>query len=170
LTSRRFLLSCFFFQAEDGIRDFHVTGVQTCALPISRIVTKMSLLQSGHAQRSTPNAQRIYCRSGISAAMPANGGFNNPNRDKNVTPTIRARPTLNEFTVGAAFLPRMPANGGPININAVKAGLTTRIVTKMSLLQSVHAQRSTPNAQRIYCRSGISAANARQRRAYRPES
>src|SRR5690606_39725251 len=23
-------------QAEDGIRDFHVTGVQTCALPISR--------------------------------------------------------------------------------------------------------------------------------------
>src|SRR5690606_40996111 len=26
----------FFFQAEDGIRFFHVTGVQTCALPISR--------------------------------------------------------------------------------------------------------------------------------------
>src|SRR5690606_39793616 len=24
----------FFFQAEDGIRDFHVSGVQTCALPI----------------------------------------------------------------------------------------------------------------------------------------
>src|SRR5690606_38920680 len=30
------LFCCFFFfQAEDGIRDFHVTGVQTCALPIS---------------------------------------------------------------------------------------------------------------------------------------
>src|SRR5690606_40349177 len=28
------LLFCFFFQAEDGIRCFHVTGVQTCALPI----------------------------------------------------------------------------------------------------------------------------------------
>src|SRR5256885_2421795 len=28
--------SCFFFQAEDGIRDYKVTGVQTCALPISR--------------------------------------------------------------------------------------------------------------------------------------
>src|SRR5437016_9503220 len=26
----------FFFQAEDGIRDWSVTGVQTCALPISR--------------------------------------------------------------------------------------------------------------------------------------
>src|SRR5690606_40533210 len=33
----RIILPCgeiFFFQAEDGIRDFHVTGVQTCALPI----------------------------------------------------------------------------------------------------------------------------------------
>src|SRR5690348_17455265 len=32
-----FLLFCcfFFFQAEDGIRDGRVTGVQTCALPIS---------------------------------------------------------------------------------------------------------------------------------------
>src|SRR2546430_3486066 len=27
---------CFFFQAEDGIRDLTVTGVQTCALPILR--------------------------------------------------------------------------------------------------------------------------------------
>src|SRR2546427_8420904 len=27
----------FFFQAEDGIRDLTVTGVQTCALPISRV-------------------------------------------------------------------------------------------------------------------------------------
>ena len=28
---------CFFFQAEDGIRDRLVTGVQTCALPISAL-------------------------------------------------------------------------------------------------------------------------------------
>src|SRR5262249_59099236 len=28
----------FFFQAEDGIRDWSVTGVQTCALPISRAI------------------------------------------------------------------------------------------------------------------------------------
>src|SRR5207302_2948436 len=32
-----YVLYFFFFQAEDGIRDFHVTGVQTCALPISRV-------------------------------------------------------------------------------------------------------------------------------------
>src|SRR2546422_7645647 len=28
----------FFFQAEDGIRDVAVTGVQTCALPISSVI------------------------------------------------------------------------------------------------------------------------------------
>ena len=30
-----FIYLFFFFQAEDGIRDYKVTGVQTCALPIS---------------------------------------------------------------------------------------------------------------------------------------
>src|SRR5687767_15349352 len=32
---------CFFFQAEDGIRDKLVTGVQTCALPISHLAAPM---------------------------------------------------------------------------------------------------------------------------------
>src|SRR5256885_13974935 len=30
----------FFFQAEDGIRDYKVTGVQTCALPILKLVAR----------------------------------------------------------------------------------------------------------------------------------
>ena len=40
---------CFFFQAEDGIRDRLVTGVQTCALPISSAVKEMleNALDSG---------------------------------------------------------------------------------------------------------------------------
>src|SRR5256885_13201623 len=33
-TSLTRVLNIFFFQAEDGIRDYKVTGVQTCALPI----------------------------------------------------------------------------------------------------------------------------------------
>src|SRR5690625_6905818 len=38
-------LSVFFFlQAEDGIRDGHVTGVQTCALPIYDVTAKQMLL------------------------------------------------------------------------------------------------------------------------------
>src|SRR5207253_6024939 len=34
-----FFFVFFFFQAEDGIRDGHVTGVQTCALPIYEALT-----------------------------------------------------------------------------------------------------------------------------------
>src|SRR5216683_3740023 len=34
----------FFFQAEDGIRDLIVTGVQTCALPISQEAVSQALL------------------------------------------------------------------------------------------------------------------------------
>src|SRR5229473_7263173 len=37
----------FFFQAEDGIRDKLVTGVQTCALPISLTRTLRNALTSG---------------------------------------------------------------------------------------------------------------------------
>src|SRR5437879_9986322 len=33
-----FFFLFFFFQAEDGIRDTSVTGVQTCALPISHLL------------------------------------------------------------------------------------------------------------------------------------
>ena len=35
-----FFFFCFFFQAEDGIRDYDVTGVQTCALPILQVAVE----------------------------------------------------------------------------------------------------------------------------------
>src|SRR5699024_11862367 len=38
MSARNEIVFCFFFQAEDGIRDRNVTGVQTCALPISSLV------------------------------------------------------------------------------------------------------------------------------------
>src|SRR5216683_5977224 len=42
------LVFFFFFQAEDGIRDLIVTGVQTCALPISlRLDMQCALAQAG---------------------------------------------------------------------------------------------------------------------------
>src|SRR5688500_20213803 len=46
------LIFLFFFQAEDGIRDYKVTGVQTCALPIS-------------ARRRTPSRPPSRCSSSI---------------------------------------------------------------------------------------------------------
>src|SRR5690606_39311386 len=39
----------FFFQAEDGIRDFHVTGVQTCALPILARTIRCAREPAGNA-------------------------------------------------------------------------------------------------------------------------
>src|SRR6267378_1356804 len=44
---REALQDLFFFQAEDGIRALYVTGVQTCALPISVSRTSASLAASG---------------------------------------------------------------------------------------------------------------------------
>src|SRR2546429_3394437 len=55
----------FFFQAEDGIRDVAVTGVQTCALPIwgSRIFPFIPGLRSSRATRTPPTAD-LSGRSG----------------------------------------------------------------------------------------------------------
>src|SRR5690606_7647409 len=53
------LFLCFFFQAEDGIRDFHVTGVQTCALPI--------LALAGHGEAWT------RCSEAFAAAAREHG-------------------------------------------------------------------------------------------------
>src|SRR5205085_7908638 len=53
----RWQIFCFFFQAEDGIRDLTVTGVQTCALPIL-------LDASGEAERkATREALREAARA-----------------------------------------------------------------------------------------------------------
>ena len=40
----------FFYQAEDGIRDDLVTGVQTCALPISRKGSQMTIIHSARVK------------------------------------------------------------------------------------------------------------------------
>src|SRR5689334_23389325 len=42
-----FIFFFFFFQAEDGIRDGTVTGVQTCALPIYRGAILLVTLRTG---------------------------------------------------------------------------------------------------------------------------
>src|SRR5690625_7984427 len=47
------ILLAFFFQAEDGIRDGHVTGVQTCALPICALPLE-ALLPGEHGRLPLP--------------------------------------------------------------------------------------------------------------------
>src|SRR5690606_40278961 len=51
--------SVFFFQAEDGIRDFHVTGVQTCALPILRNAPPAAAFMLLYARRRRRVAQAL---------------------------------------------------------------------------------------------------------------
>src|SRR5829696_6768843 len=54
------ILFFFFFQAEDGIRDWSVTGVQTCALPIShdREPADQERQQRRHDAAEDPEQQR----------------------------------------------------------------------------------------------------------------
>src|SRR5690348_4204180 len=51
-------LACFFFQAEDGIRDGRVTGVQTCALPIFSGSGTTDLVFVYTIQTGDPNSSR----------------------------------------------------------------------------------------------------------------
>src|SRR3712207_4297055 len=64
------LLSCcfFFFQAEDGIRDIGVTGVQTCALPISRHGTGAELPLTNSSSQAGARIPRSR-RSATAAAF-----------------------------------------------------------------------------------------------------
>src|SRR5690606_39860128 len=90
----------FFFQAEDGIRDFHVTGVQTCALPISpsraskrapgdrKTSASATCVRSTSARPSTKLAER---RRNRVTARP---------RDRRATPRIPATARSEERRAG----------------------------------------------------------------------
>src|SRR5690348_17734395 len=75
-----FVFFFFFFQAEDGIRDGRVTGVQTCALPICPI--KLSLMQTHIAQETFAQlsaAENSLAQVGITQIGSAEDG--SPGRD-----------------------------------------------------------------------------------------
>src|SRR5687768_18606955 len=51
--------SLFFFQAEDGIRDVAVTGVQTCALPICPLWPRKRVPPSRRGKTRPGSGQRV---------------------------------------------------------------------------------------------------------------
>src|SRR3712207_7607839 len=79
-------MSCrevFFFQAEDGIRDIGVTGVQTCALPISPCCCGLS---------APGGATRGHCASyGDSATTPTAQPVDNDPASPDSTPALGVR-------------------------------------------------------------------------------
>src|SRR2546430_6145400 len=52
-------LAMFFFQAEDGIRDLTVTGVQTCALPISAPLDMLRAVQADKPSQRVDRRQPL---------------------------------------------------------------------------------------------------------------
>src|SRR6266853_3173780 len=77
------MLFFFFFQAEDGIRDLTVTGVQTCTLPISatatpaayRVPEESSASADGVAPSASESAASAYAQRFITGANPAEEGW-----------------------------------------------------------------------------------------------
>src|SRR5690554_7385276 len=62
-----FFFFFFFFQAEDGIRDADVTGVQTCALPISTVkkADKIIVMDSGKIMEEGTHQELLQIENGF---------------------------------------------------------------------------------------------------------
>src|SRR5688500_20354969 len=58
------IILLFFFQAEDGIRDYKVTGVQTCALPISSLLggVRVTLNPNPSITRAIRRSRSLHSR------------------------------------------------------------------------------------------------------------
>src|SRR6266566_8654107 len=72
-----FCFEFFFFQAEDGIRDYKVTGVQTCALPISNEDEALALTGKPPREAAAALSERfaIACvKRGAAGALAAQAG------------------------------------------------------------------------------------------------
>src|SRR5256885_12776689 len=57
-------MSHVFFQAEDGIRDYKVTGVQTCALPISTAYDNVVAYQEGQGETELSTQPDLFAFMG----------------------------------------------------------------------------------------------------------
>src|SRR5256885_8299233 len=68
LNAKRQNFIFFFFQAEDGIRDYKVTGVQTCALPISQLADEVQMARestTAHARLNEWTARKEIGRARV---------------------------------------------------------------------------------------------------------
>src|SRR2546430_2811107 len=83
----------FFFQAEDGIRDLTVTGVQTCALPIWRAWARISC--APWTRRSVEPAPCRACCSTVTSGRPTTCGIKGPgDRSEEHTSELQSQSNL----------------------------------------------------------------------------
>src|SRR6266508_4846461 len=92
------MLVFFFFRAEDGIRDGHVTGVQTCALPISVALSAAFSRRLGLRSRPSGRPSRIV----EPATVPRTRIWVD---DKSGAPSARCKASL---TTGATIVAGTP--------------------------------------------------------------
>src|SRR5690349_717760 len=132
-----FFFFFFFFQAEDGIRDLYVTGVQTCALPISsstRTSSPSSTTSSAPTSTSKPSPTSPATtrrRSGwTSACAPS------PTRTSGSTTSTSRSPSPPARRCGPRSRPSSPASGSktstPVPASSCAAGSPTRPATTRS--------------------------------------
>src|SRR5256885_3744534 len=133
---------CFFFQAEDGIRDYKVTGVQTCALPISRQARRLAgtlRRRAAAARAHVPRVrrrlyratarlsrcrallERVLERSVARAHPPADAGDQCPQRSL----PSRARPARRDAQRFERRDARAAAHRRPCRLSRRMAGETT---------------------------------------------
>src|SRR5438445_3187667 len=120
----------FFFQAEDGIRDIGVTGVQTCALPISRPVLpcredgkRMSRLMSEVTGSSVSPRRRLSSHFRISSGEIATRSSSG---SCSIVTIILASASL-FLSVRASILPSRT-----LSIPRIGRGLLTRTLKRLS--------------------------------------
>src|SRR5437870_6709000 len=86
------LLLLFLFQAEDGIRVGHVTGVQTCALPIlkAQSVDGLSISSPGASCTATPGSKHATFR-GMASVIRSTGTTTERSEERRVGKECRGR-------------------------------------------------------------------------------
>src|SRR3989454_6781161 len=140
----------FFFQAEDGIRDYKVTGVQTCALPI---------LQMWHERPDLPGswvattAGRVIFNSIVPVGLLRELGFQNKvmrkkdlselvfesYRRAGLTPTVQFLDQLKEFGFRYATIGGVSIGVADLEIPAEKAPLLQDAEARVERFQRAYA-------------------------------
>src|SRR5438034_2821314 len=146
-------ISVFFFQAEDGIRDHCVTGVQTCALPIYRIVALYWEGGARAAQGDGEVAERLFTQ--VLAEVPRSyyGVLAATRLPGRAVPGVKARVTLPDEPSQA-----VAADPGFARVELLRRiGLVEEAIGELEEL----AERATGDPVRLY---GISGAYVKEER------
>src|SRR5256885_5165746 len=111
-----YVVNLFFFQAEDGIRDYKVTGVQTCALPISNTSNPSVLIGAG-----------LLAKKAVERGLTAK-----PWVKTSLAPGSKV---VNDYLIAAGLMPYLEKLG----FNLVGYGCTTCIGNSGPLPEAVSA-------------------------------